>query len=249
MLAALRRSLDTWPVRLFFLALVAAFIFWGVAARIDLTGGTPPVARVAGQKIELAQVQAMYQQQLQRLQTSLPPGEQPSGAIRKALAAQVVDQVITTTAVDAAIGQFGVAVPRQALQQAVWAIPAFHGPSGQFDPATFQSVLDRNNLTQAQFLDLMRGDFFGVQKGDVVSAARAAFKGALLVGMGYTPAEGAEAVSQGTAAAIVFGHHYISNPDLVERVRAGAPLVEPDARFFYSPGAKGYTDYPALATS
>ena len=63
------------------------------------------------------------------------------------------------------------------------------------------------------------------------------------------PAEGAEAVSQGTAAAIVFGHHYISNPDLAERVRAGAPLVEPDARFFYSPGARGYTDYPALATS
>ena len=106
--------------------------------------------------------------------------------------------------------------------------------------------LDRRGVA---FLDLMRGDFFGVQKGDVVSAARAAFKGALLVGMGYTPAEGAEAVSQGTAAAIVFGHHYISNPDLVERVRAGAPLVEPDARFFYSPGAKGYTDYPALATS
>ena len=97
------------------------------------------------------------------------------------------------------------------------------------------------------FLDLMRGDFFGLQKGDVVTAARSAFKGALLCGMGYTPAEAAQTVSTGTAAAVVFGHHFVSNPDLVARVRAGAPLVEPDAKTFYSPGARGYTDYPVLA--
>jgi N-ethylmaleimide reductase len=97
------------------------------------------------------------------------------------------------------------------------------------------------------FLDLMRGDFFGVQKVDVVSVARREFKGALLCGMGYTPDEGAQTVSAGTAAAIVFGHHYVSNPDLVARVQAGVALVEPDASTFYSPGAKGYTDYPVMA--
>ncbi len=174
MLAILRRSLDTWPVRLFFLALVAAFIFWGVAARINLTGGIPPVARVAGHKIELAQVQQAYQQQLQRIQASLPQGEQPNAAIRKALAAQVIDQLITATAVDTAIGDLGVVVPAPALQQAIWSIPAFHGPSGQFDPATFQSVLDRNNISQAQFLGLMRGQlartqFFGALRAGIVS--------------------------------------------------------------------------------
>jgi N-ethylmaleimide reductase len=99
------------------------------------------------------------------------------------------------------------------------------------------------------FLDLMRGDFFGVQKGDVVTAAREAFKGALLLGMGYTPAEGAEMVGNGTAAAIVFGHHYVSNPDLVARVSAGVALVEPDAKTFYTNDAKGYTDYPTMAAS
>jgi peptidyl-prolyl cis-trans isomerase D len=174
MLAALRRSLDTWPVRLFFLALVAAFIFWGVAARIDLTGGVPPVARVAGQNIELAQVQQAYQRQLQQIQRSLPDGTQPTDAIRKAVAAQVLDQLISATAVDAALSHLGIVVPKQALQQAIWAIPAFHGPSGQFDPATFQSVLDRNNLTQPQFLDLMQGQlartqFFGALRAGIVS--------------------------------------------------------------------------------
>jgi N-ethylmaleimide reductase len=95
------------------------------------------------------------------------------------------------------------------------------------------------------YLHLMRGDFFGVQQGDVVTAARAAFPGAIVGNMGYTPAEAEQAVSDGTLAAVAFGHHYVSNPDLVERIQAGLPLVEPDGSTFYSNDAKGYTDYPA----
>ncbi len=96
------------------------------------------------------------------------------------------------------------------------------------------------------FLHLMRGDFFGVQKADVVTPARAAFKGAIVGNMGYTPAEAAQAIADGTLAAVAFGHHYVSNPDLVARVRAGVALVEPDAKTFYSPGAPGYSDYPPM---
>ncbi len=98
------------------------------------------------------------------------------------------------------------------------------------------------------FLDLMRGDFFGLQKGDVVTPARREFKGALLCGMGYTPEEAERTVAAGTADAIAFGHHYISNPDLVARVAAGVALTEPDANTFYSPGPRGYTDYPAMVS-
>ena len=105
------------------------------------------------------------------------------------------------------------------------------------------------NRRGVAFPDLMRADFFGLQTGDVVSVARREFKGALLCGMGYTPDEGAQAVTAGTAEAIVFGHHFISNPDLVARVQAGVSLVEPDGSTFYSPGAKGYTDYPVMAKS
>ena len=96
------------------------------------------------------------------------------------------------------------------------------------------------------FLHLMRGDFFGAQKADVVTPARAAFKGAIVGNMGYTPAEAAQAIADGTLAAVAFGHHYVSNPDLVARVRAGVALVEPDAKTFYSPGAPGYSDYPPM---
>ena len=96
------------------------------------------------------------------------------------------------------------------------------------------------------YLHLMRADFFGVQQGDVVSPARAAFLGVLMGNMGYSPADAAEAVVSGMLDAVAFGHHYVSNPDLVERVRVGASFAEPDAATFCSQGPAGYTDYPTL---
>ena len=96
------------------------------------------------------------------------------------------------------------------------------------------------------YLHLMRADFFGVQQGDVVTPARAAFRGVVIGNMGYSPAEAADAIMGGRLNAVAFGHHYVSNPDLVERMHRGAPIVEPDVATFYSQGPAGYTDYPTL---
>lgn len=97
---------------------------------------------------------------------------------------------------------------------------------------------------QVGYLHLMRGDFFGAQKGDVVTAARQAFVGNLVGNMGYTPDEAGAAIDAATLQMVAFGHHYVSNPDLVGRIQRGIPLVEPNPATFYSPGAAGYTDYP-----
>jgi N-ethylmaleimide reductase len=110
-------------------------------------------------------------------------------------------------------------------------------------------VATQLNQRGIAYLHLMRGDFFGVQKADVVSPARAAFKGALVGNMGYSPAEAAQAITDGTLAAVAFGHHYVSNPDLVARLQAGVALAEPDARTFYTQDAHGYTDYATMAAA
>lgn len=73
-----------------------------------------------------------------------------------------------------------------------------------------------------------------------------AYTGKLMVNGGYTAAEGEEAMEKHQADAVAYGTLFIANPDLVERFRQGAPLNTPDQGTFYTPGAKGYTDYPAL---
>ena len=45
---------------------------------------------------------------------------------------------------------------------------------------------------------------------------------------------------------MAFGRPYIANPDLVERIREGAPLAELDKATLYGGAEKGYTDYPTL---
>jgi N-ethylmaleimide reductase len=79
------------------------------------------------------------------------------------------------------------------------------------------------------------------------SALRQAYPGTLLVGGGFTKDEANRTLAAGGADAIVFGSAYIANPDLVKRFAHDAPLNQSDPSTFYTPGPKGYTDYPALA--
>ena len=71
-------------------------------------------------------------------------------------------------------------------------------------------------------------------------------KAAWMVNNGYDKALAERALKHG-ADLVAFGRPYIANPDLVERLRSDAPLNKPDKTTFYGGGAKGYTDYPALA--
>ncbi|HEU0122524.1 MAG TPA: alkene reductase [Bryobacteraceae bacterium] len=79
------------------------------------------------------------------------------------------------------------------------------------------------------------------------AALRAAFSGTIIDNLGLTAESGAARIDAGEADLVSFGTPYISNPDLAERFRNNWPLAAPDQTTFYTPGAKGYTDYPAYA--
>ena len=74
---------------------------------------------------------------------------------------------------------------------------------------------------------------------------RAGGQGAWMVNNGYDLEMAAKALAAG-ADMVAFGKPFIGNPDLVERLRTGAPLVESNRKTWYGGGAEGYTDYPAL---
>jgi N-ethylmaleimide reductase len=54
-------------------------------------------------------------------------------------------------------------------------------------------------------------------------------------------------IEKGLADIITVGALTLANPDLVARIKLGAPLNAPDPATFYGGTAKGYTDYPTLA--
>ncbi|MBI1772218.1 MAG: alkene reductase [Burkholderiales bacterium] len=115
------------------------------------------------------------------------------------------------------------------------------------DPLALISYLTtRLNEFNLAYLHLMRSDFFQAQTGDVLTIARANYKGVLIGNMGYNADEAAQAINNSTLDAVAFGTSFLANPDLPARIKQGAALNAPDAATFYTPGAKGYTDYPSL---
>ena len=80
----------------------------------------------------------------------------------------------------------------------------------------------------------------------VKDGIREAFGSTIILSGGYDAA-GAEAdLEAGRGELVAFGRAFLANPDLVKRIEIGAGLNQPDFSTFYTPGEKGYTDYPVL---
>ncbi len=92
------------------------------------------------------------------------------------------------------------------------------------------------------------GNFGTSEVPRVSPEIRKVFTNPLVLNQEYRLESAEEDLASGLADAISFGRPYISNPDLVERLRTGAELTPDNFRTWYSPGAEGYTDYPTLET-
>jgi N-ethylmaleimide reductase len=77
---------------------------------------------------------------------------------------------------------------------------------------------------------------------------RRRFDGSCILAGGFDRVSAKAALAEHRADLVAFGRPFLANPDLVERMRAGAGLNAPDLSTFYTPDAKGYTDYPSLAS-
>ncbi|ROT99952.1 alkene reductase [Marinobacter sp. R17] len=104
----------------------------------------------------------------------------------------------------------------------------------------------RLNDANLAYVHLMRADFFGEQKSDVVTPFREHYKGNLILNMGYSGEEAGSAIEGGQADAVAFGVPFLANPDLPARLKVGAELNEPDPNTFYTQGEEGYIDYPTM---
>ena len=129
-----------------------------------------------------------------------------------------------------------------------------------FDPhpqALFTYVVQQLAPCELAYLHIIEGSTGGPRdhvQGDTAfdyAALRRAWRdaggtGAWMVNNGYDQTLADLSLAAG-ADLVAFGKAFIANPDLPQRLRAGAALNPPDRSTFYGGGAQGYTDYPALA--
>ncbi len=81
-------------------------------------------------------------------------------------------------------------------------------------------------------------------KVDNYKLTREHWKGQLILNNNLTGPKAAKILRDGGADAVSFGRDFISNPDLVERLRQGVELAEVDQMRIYTEGPEGFIDYP-----
>jgi len=73
---------------------------------------------------------------------------------------------------------------------------------------------------------------------------REVFRGAFILAGGYDRATAEVDLATGKADLVAFGRPFLANPKLVAKLRDDRPLAAPDPSTFYTPGDRGYLDYP-----
>jgi N-ethylmaleimide reductase len=103
-------------------------------------------------------------------------------------------------------------------------------------------LLPRGNMESAEFKELHVDHA-------VLAKARSVFPGAIIWCGGFTNREKVQvALDTGLVDLIAMGRPYIGNPDLVERLKHGWPLVVADRSTYYTRhGEVGFTDFAAYS--
>jgi N-ethylmaleimide reductase len=115
--------------------------------------------------------------------------------------------------------------------------------------AQYLALTEQLSKIGLQYVHLLDHSAMGAPAvpAELKARLRAAFQGAFILAGGFDRASAERALEAGQADLIAFARPFLANPDLVARLRTDAPLNTPDPTTFYTPGAKGYTDYPVLA--
>ncbi|WP_395627129.1 alkene reductase [Daejeonella sp.] len=132
--------------------------------------------------------------------------------------------------------------------------PSMHGFMGmtmdELTIPTFDYIIDRLNGYGLAYVHLTEPfapvDHLPFAVTEVAKHFRPLYKGTLMINKGFTKETAIKVLENGDADLVAFGVPFIANPDLVKRFQIDAPLNQADQATFYTPGAKGYTDYPAL---
>jgi peptidyl-prolyl cis-trans isomerase D len=157
MISFLRRLAGTWPARIFFAALAAAFVGWGISGKTNIGGGDPTrVATVDGRPITAGAFDQAFKDDMAQATQQYPDPTQVPPALRREVAAETLQRLVTEQALDAEATRMGVAAPPSAIQDGITSIAAFEGLDGKFDHNAYLRVLQQHNLTPQRFQDQMR---------------------------------------------------------------------------------------------
>ena len=115
---------------------------------------------------------------------------------------------------------------------------------------TFEYIVEKLNSYNLAYLHLSEpfNDVTNVPfaETNIAKHFRSLYKGCLMINNKFNQEKGNSVLKENLADLVAFGRLFISNPDLPKRFELSGDLTRYDKNTFYTPGEKGYTDYPLL---
>lgn len=132
--------------------------------------------------------------------------------------------------------------------------PSMHNAQGmmvdELTIPTYEYIINRLNEYGLAYIHLTepftRVDEVPFAVVKVAKHFRPLYNGTLIINKGFNKESATKVLEDNNADLVAFGVSFLANPDLVRRFEIGAPLNKPDQNTFYTAGANGYIDYPAL---
>jgi peptidyl-prolyl cis-trans isomerase D len=170
MLDAMRRQATGWVVKGFLVLLIVSFAIWGIGDVFRPRSVTDEIARVGGEPIASAEIVRDAERNFRRLREQFGEQVERSPAVMENLMRQALAQAIARRLVDLHAKELRLAVDPATLAQIVREDPAFRGPQG-FDRQRFELVLRELGLSEAGYLERLRGDIVRARLVDAVAGA------------------------------------------------------------------------------
>jgi N-ethylmaleimide reductase len=110
---------------------------------------------------------------------------------------------------------------------------------------TYRYVVKNLNILGVAYLHITDGSIKG-EPHALAKELRNEFENTIILSGGYDTIKATAALERNEADLIAFGRPFISNPDLVDRLKNRLPLNQLKFDLFYTPGKEGYVDYPVF---
>jgi peptidyl-prolyl cis-trans isomerase D len=166
MLQLLRAQVGTWVIKILLALIIISFGIWGIGDIFRNRGADVTIARVEGEALGPEQLRQMVDNEMRRFQ-QMYQGQAvmvDTPEIRRVMAQNAVQQWTNEKLYVAEAAKLGLSVSEAILRDKIANDPAFRdAKTKQFSPEIFRNLLQNNNLTEAQYISLIRRDMINAQ--------------------------------------------------------------------------------------
>jgi len=158
MLEAIRKRSGGIVVKGLLGLLILSFAMWGIADVFSPSGADHTLAKVGDVEVRPEQVRRDYQREMDRLSSTFGTRLTEEQGRMFGIGQSVVQRAVERTLYDLAAKDLGILASDSLVRTNISNQATFKNANGEFERARFQQVLQRNRLTEAGFVNLVRGD-------------------------------------------------------------------------------------------